>query len=372
MKNILFLVLLLFLALTFGLRAAFAADCFLFEGTYVGAALLNGKESRPLFFVVANKHIAGFFAPEDQTHPGGASINQTELTNNSFILSLTADDKILVKYATSTTLDGKAKLIEVMGSSGIYHGYYTNPNSSRDFLNVGEDGGAVLTVTAGRDYVFAFGKINSEGKFVQVFPEGNNDPQVNITISGNTASFSVLTTGGLSNGLSNSEMQKTEITDCTGSSMSENSSSGGSVSSGGAPPGEPIFVKNFKDALKQLKLASKEFKKVRHPDSGEKTKKIAEVYSKQFQKIERQIESAIKQVAIVCQIELIKHLGDLESKINFSDLYFCKNIESDTKPKECTEEFYSVTEKLSNAFQTLKDISTLDSEGNGTPDICEE
>ena len=242
-KDIIFVVLFFILMLS----PVSADNCFPFEGTYVGVAILNGKESEPLFLVIANNHITGFLAPENQTHPQGDNINQTDLSSGGHELSITTDGKILVKYPNSDILNGKAKLIEVKNGSGTFHGYYRNSDSGRDFLNVGEDGGAVSTVTAGRDYVFAFGKINSNGQFVQVFPENGKGPQVDITISGTTASFKVLTTGGLSNGLFTIQMQRSDVSNCgTSSPMSSSSSSGGTSS------GEPVFVTGFKTSIETI------------------------------------------------------------------------------------------------------------------------
>ena len=381
MKNVLFLTLLTFLALTLGVIAAFAADCFLFEGTYTGAALLNGKESRPLFFVVANKHIAGFFAPEDQTHPGGLSIDQSELTNDIFILSLTADDKILVKYATSNSLDGKAKLIEVMGGSGTYHGYYTNPDSGRDFLNIGEDGGAVLRVTAGRDFVFAFGKINSNGKFVQVFPESDKGPQIDITISGAAASVSISTTGGLSNGRFNSEMQRTEVTNCTGSSMSESSSSGGDVSSGesssgGNPPNESIFVTNYKNTLGELEDVRVELKKLEDDknitDDGHT---FIKKNDKRIERVINNLESIFDLPDRICQAHLIITLKELKRIVRTTQALLCSSL---TDPDCKLPETHSdpsralLVIKFQSVLNKIKEITNTNDNGNKISDICEE
>ena len=80
MKNILLALIFIFALFVFNIEYS-NAICFLFDGTYVGAAITTGsdgkKASRPLFIVVANQHITGFFAPEDQkTHgPTGSSFN---------------------------------------------------------------------------------------------------------------------------------------------------------------------------------------------------------------------------------------------------------------------------------------------------------
>lgn len=82
-------------------RAQISGDvCSIPEGTYVGNALVNAtvhgkpiKVKNPLFLVVANKRIAGFYAPEDQEHPQGASINQTELTSGNLSFFITSTGK---------------------------------------------------------------------------------------------------------------------------------------------------------------------------------------------------------------------------------------------------------------------------------------
>ena len=375
MKNSLLILITLIIFLgTFLLVKA--DDCFLFNGTYVGSATITTtKESRPLFFVIANKHITGFFAPEDQTHPGGASINQTELSGTSYTLSLTADDKILVKYAGgSTTLDGKAKLIEVKNASGAFNGYYTG--NSGDFLNVGNDGGALVRVTAGMDFVFSFGKINNSGKFVQVFPE--NGPQININISGD-ANLNVLTNSGFFA----STMKKDTSSTCginLPSSSSSGSSSSISSSSGGS-----IFSTNFKNALSDSLKAEKtlyDFYTEAGNDSDSSTRadpKYNKPRLKALNKIKdivKRIKSALKAPSIVCNELLKKQIDNLSTAYGNLRTILCGSTpppgyEKYDPCKEGTLNGDNLS-KISNSQSTLESLSAVDDDGNGTADVCEE
>ncbi len=353
-----------------------ADDCFLFEGTYVGTAVLNGNESEPLFLVAANKHIAGFFAPEDQTHPSGTSINQASLSSGGYALSLTADDKILVKYSNADTLSGKAKLIEVKNGSGTFHGYYTTQDSfSSDFLTIGEDGGTVIRVTAGMDFVFSFGKINSFGKFVQVFPDNGNGPQVDITILGTTASVTILT----KNGSFPIQMQRSDVSNCT-----TTTATGESSSSGGTSSGEPIFVTNFMNALSDILQTEKTVYDFYAPagnnldPSTRGDQKFNKSRLKALNKLKgvvKRIQSALKAPSIVCNELLKSQLVNLDNALRQLRNVLCGTTPApDPSFDNCRQGTFTGDNlgKIGSSLSTLESLSEVDADGNGISDICKQ
>lgn len=198
-----FVLMLLFLV------PVYADVCSIPEGTYVGAVKITSTgEVRPLFLVASNNRISGFFAPEDQHSPGGAPVNQTDLVANSenqsgYNLSLSAG-KILFESPSGAT-KGKAKRITVKNGSGSFKGYYTG---NTGFLNIAPDGGAVLRVSAGRFFLFFFGTVDSQGDFLQKFPE--KGPKLSMKVSAGGASL----TANVGGGLNTSTLTKEENGSC--------------------------------------------------------------------------------------------------------------------------------------------------------------
>ena len=244
MKKYLFLLLFVFALFSESINPSYST-CFLFDGTYVGAVSFKGNHF-PLFIVVANQHITGFFAPEDQkTHgPGGSSFNLGDLTaSTTYTLSLTTDNNILIK-STDGTVSGKAKPITIKDGSSSYTGFYNadsiNDFLPGDFLNIGPDGGAILKFAIpGDKVVHAFGKINNSGEFVQVFPGKGKGPHVTISFDGNSVDLEET----LNDDYFTTSLDKFISTSCSSSTSSSSTSSSGSISN------KPALVSNFQGAL---------------------------------------------------------------------------------------------------------------------------
>ena len=342
MKNILFALIFTFALSVFNTERSYA-ECFLFDGTYIGAATDSKKGSFPLFIVVANKHITGFFAPEDQkTHgPGGSSFNLGGLTVSSvYTLSLTTENKILIMSADGT-INGKAKLGVVEGGSGSFSGFY-NSNTAGDFLNIGTDGGTILKVAEpdGNKVVHAFGKINSAGEFVQVFPEKGKGPHVTISFSGNTAEIKV--TSG------NSEF----FVDLT--KFSENSCNGNSSSSSGISSSKPIFVVSFLSALNDLSLLSST--ELSGAESGLKA----------LQDTIRKIKLSLLLSSAECSSILQASIEILSDEIKEIKAAACSDIAS------CPSIKLFTLGKMQEDQSTVTENISLDGNNNSTPDICEQ
>lgn len=180
-----FLLSLLFICLcVLFINPSYADVCSIPEGTYVGKALVQnvhgGANKIPLFIIVANNRITGFYAPEDQNPPQGASINQTEVNSgfNFFITTTSRGDFLNFNVSGLQLPTGKAKKINPKTTLG-FHGYYIYEDtggffiagSPGDFLNVSASGTLVARVTAFMNFNFFFGRVNNEGGFEQIFPE---------------------------------------------------------------------------------------------------------------------------------------------------------------------------------------------------------
>ena len=358
MKKILSVLIFVFALSIFSIEHSYA-ECFLFDGTYIGSATLtnsNGdKANYPLFIVVANKHITGFFGPENQNHTlSGISFNLGGLTvSDVYTLSLTADDKILVK-STDGTINGKAKLGNVEGGSGSFSGYYNSNTVSDfapgDFLNIGSDGSVILKVAISEDkVVHAFGKINASGEFVQVFPEKGNGPHVNLSISGDTADIEVTLKGNSFT----TAMRKFPGASC-GDNNSTSSSSGGTSSSSS---NKPAFVINFLGALNSLsQLSSTSL-------HGAETQVLA------LQELIKVIKYTIIAFSTPkdCSDLLKKSFETLPEDINDIKIAACgSDLMSCTSAQAFTISF------LGDAQLSLKENGSLDENNNEIFDICEQ
>ncbi len=357
MKNILFALIFVFTLSVFNVEHSYA-ECFLFDGTYIGSATLTSsdghKANYPLFIVAANEHINGFFGPENQNHTlSGISFNLGGLTvSDVYTLSLTANDKILVK-SMDGTINGKAKLGSVEGGSGLFSGYYNNNAvtdfAPGDFLNIGSDGSAILKVAISESkVVHAFGKIDASGEFVQVFPAKNNGPSVNLSISGSAADIEVVLNG---------KSFTTALTKFPGASCNNNGSPTTS-SSGGTSSGKPAFVLNFLGALNNLSQLS---------SAGSLQGAETEVLA--LQEVIKLIKYAI--IASTkpenCSGLLKKSFDALPEDINDIKIAACgSDLMSCTSSQAFTVSF------LGDAELSLKDNGSLDENNNGIFDICEQ
>ena len=233
MKNILHSTMPILGLLFFSIIPAYADVCSIPEGTYVGKTIVQfGQETEkwPFFIVAANKRITGFYAPTDQTHPQGASINQAELNTGFtfFITTTSKGDFLNLKSEGLEFPTGKAKKINAMGGSA-FSGYYLVSSSEEesehrgDFINIGKDGGLIARITASRNFNVFFGKVNTDGEFVQIFPgdgpklsfesfgdslvadvtddNGKHSFEFNINSSESCVSGSISSEGGLANEL---------------------------------------------------------------------------------------------------------------------------------------------------------------------------
>ena len=355
MKNILLALIFVFALFVFNIEHSYA-ECFLFDGTYIGSATLTTSDGHtanyPLFIVVANKHINGFFGPENQNHTlSGISFNLGGLTvSDVYTLSLTANDKILVK-SKDGTINGKAKLGNVEGGSGLFSGYYNNNTVSDfapgDFLNIGTDGSVILKVAVSESkVVHAFGKIDPSGEFVQVFPEKGNGPRVNISISGDTADIEVT----LKVNSFTTALRKFSGTSC-------NDGNNPTSSNGGGSSGKPDFVINFLGALNGLsKLSSTSL-------HGAEAEVLA------LQELIRVIKYAVitSTKPEDCSSLLKKSFEALPEDIN------------DIKIAACGSDFASCTSTqlftisfLGDDQLSLTENGSLDENKNGIFDICEQ
>lgn len=351
MKNILFALIFVFALSVFSTEynPLYANDCFVFDGTYIGAAILTspdgGKKSRPLFIIVANKHITGFFAPENQTHPGGSSFNLGDLTVSSvYTLSLTADDKILIKNADGT-LSGKAKLVSVPDGSGSFSGFYNSDIVDEfvagDFLNIGSDGGAIIKIATDVGVVHAFGKMNPSGEFVQVFPEKGRGPRVNISISGNTADIEVFSKGDSFT----TTLRKFSGTSCNGDNPTS--------SSGGTPSDKPAFITNFQSALDSSSMLSS----TSLPGAERELLVLQDTI--------RKIKLALLLQPSDCNNLLATSLESLPDVIK--DLQTACQVST-----TCIAAHVFTFEILQEDQLTIKDNGSLDENSNGISDICEQ
>ena len=347
-KNILFSLILIFTSFVFNIEHS-NAICFLFDGTYVGAAITTGSDgkkiSRPLFIVVANQHIAGFFASEDQkTHgPSGSSFNLGDLTASSaYTLSLTTDNNILIKSANGT-VNGKAKLSTIEGGSALFSGFYnadvTGDFLPGDFLNIGSDGGAILKF-AGSDgkIVHAFGKINDSGKFVQVFPEKGKGPHVTVNFDGNSADLEAT----LDDNSSITTLNKFINASC--------SSTSSSTSSSGAPSNKPALVTSFQEVLNGISSIST-------------TKSFINAKSevKNLQDAVRLVKYVLLNLTVAdCNNQLSKRVEKLSAAINA------------LRNAQCSSSCIGVLLALDEDNLVIQDKSSVDEAGNGILDICEQ
>ena len=350
MKNILLTLIFIFALSAFNIEPSYA-DCFLFDGTYIGAVVTTGpdgkKASKPLFIVVANQHIVGFSAQEDQkTHgPSGSSFNLGDLTvSSTYTLSLTTDNSILIK-SKDDTLNGKAKLSTVEGGSSSFSGFY-NADATSDFvpgnfLNVGSDGGAILKfATREGKVVHAFGKINDSGEFVQVFPEKGKGPHVTINFDGDSADLEATVNG-------NSTI--TSLNKFASASCSNTSSSGSSTS--GAPSNKPELVANFQDILDGISSITTSKSLIGAKDEI------------------KELLSAIRVVKYTllnlptkdCSNQLAKRVQNLSSA-----------IENVRKAATCTSSCLAILLALDEDNLIIQNKSTVDETGNGILDLCEE
>ena len=360
MKNILLALIIIFTLSIFsiGINPSYADDCFLFDGTYIGAATITssngGKDTRPLFIVVANKHITGFFAPENQNQhhnqiPGGSSFNLGGLTVSTvYTLSLTAGDKILLK-STDGTINGKAQLGSVDGGSGSFSGYYNSDVVSDfapgDFLNIGSDGSVILKVAIDKGLVHAFGKINASGEFVQAFPEKGKGPIMHLSISGSTADIETLINGNSST----TTLRKFPGASCGGSNPTS--------SSGGTPSDKPAFVSIFLGALNNLaKLSSTSL-------PGAETEALA------LQDIIRGIKFVFLTSSTPkdCTDSLESLFEMLPENINDVKIALCcANLSSCST----TQSFTLIV--MQEDQSTIKENGSLDENNNAIFDICEQ
>ena len=347
MKNILLALIFIFALSVFNIEQS-NATCFLFDGTYIGAAITTGsdgkKVSRPLFIVVANQHIAGFFAPEDQkTHgPTGSSFNLGDLTASStYTLSLTTDGNILLK-STDGKINGKAKLGSVEGGSPSFSGFYNADVAGDflpgDFLNIGSDGGAILKFK-GSDgkVVHAFGKIDASGKFVQVFPEKGNGPRVTISFDGNSADLEAT----LNDNSSITTVNKFVSTSCSNTSSSSTS---------GAPSNKPALVTSFQDALNGISSIS-----------TTKTFVGAKSEVKNLQNAVRLVKYILLNLPTAdCNNQLAAKVEKLFAAINA-----LRNV-------QCGFSCIITSLALDDDNLIIQAKSTIDESGNGIVDICEQ
>ncbi len=352
-KNILFSLILIFTSFVFNIESS-NAICFLFDGTYIGAAIVTTssekKESRPLFIVVANQHITGFFAPEDQiAHghgPGGSSFNLGDLTASStYTLSLTTDNNILIK-STDGKINGKAKLGSIEDGSPSFSGFYNADVAGDflpgDFLNIGSDGGAILKF-AGSDgkIIHAFGKIDASGKFIQVFPEKGKGPHVSISFDGTTADIEATLNG---------DSFITTLRKFV-STSSCNSTSSSSSSSGAASSSKPALVTTFQSALNSLSSLST-------------TKSLigAKAEVKDLQNAVRLVKYTLLNLPTSdCNNQLAKRVANLSSAVDTAK-----------KAATCGSSCFGVLLALDDDNLIIKDKSTIDENGNGIVDICEQ
>ncbi len=325
--------------------------CFLFDGTYIGAAITTGsngkKVSRPLFIVVANQHITGFFAPEDQkTHgPTGSSFNLGDLTASSaYTLSLTTDNNILIKSADGK-VNGKAKLSTVEGGSPSFSGFYNSDVTGDflpgDFLNIGPDGGAILKFVAfSGKVVHAFGKINNSGEFIQVFPEKGKGPHVTINLDGISANLEAT----LNDDSSITTLNKFANTSCSSTSSSTSSSTGG------APSNKPALVSSFQDALNGISSIS-----------TTKTFIGAESEIKNLQDAVRLVKYTLLNLsASDCNNQLAKKIEKLSAAINA------------LRNTQCGSSCIVALLALDDNNLIIQAKSTVDESDNGIVDICEQ
>ena len=346
-KNILLSLILIFTISGFNTQQS-NAICFLFDGTYVGAVNFKGNHF-PLFIVVANQHIAGFFAPEDQrTHgPTGSSFNLGDLTASStYTLSLTTDNNILIKSADGK-VNGKAQLGSVEGGSPSFSGFYNGDVAGDflpgDFLNIGSDGGTILKFK-GSDgkVVHAFGKIDASGKFVQVFPEKGNGPRVTIRFDGNSADLEAT----LNDNSSITTVNKFVSTSCSNTSSSTSSSS----STSGAPSNKPALVTNFQDTLNNISSIST-------------TKTFVGTQSavKDLQDAIRLVKYVLLNLSVAdCNNQLAKKVEKLSAAINA------------LKSGQCDSSCIIASLALDDYSLVIQSKSTIDESGNGIVDICEQ
>ena len=348
-KNILLSLILIFSSFVFNIENS-NAICFLFDGTYIGTSIITGsdgkKVSKPLFIVVANQHIAGFFAPEDQkTHgPTGSSFNLGDLTaSTAYTLSLTTDNNILIKSADGT-VNGKAKLITVEGGSPSFSCFYNADIAGDflpgDFLNIGSDGGAILKfATSDGKVVHAFGKINNSGEFIQVFPEKGKGPHVTINLDGNSADLEATLNGDSSI----TTLNKFITASCSSTSSSSSSTSG-------APSSKPALVTSFQDVLNSISSIS-----------TTKTFVSAESQVKNLQGAVRLVKYVLLNLsASDCNNKLAKQVEKLSEAINA------------LRSAQCGSSCIVALLALDDDNLIIQSKSTIDESGNGIIDICEQ
>ncbi len=347
-KNILLSLILIFTSFMFNIENS-NAICFLFDGTYVGAAIVTGsdgkKVSKPLFIVVANQHIVGFFAPEDQkTHgPTGSSFNLGDLTASSaYTLSLTTDNNILIKSADGK-INGKAKLSTIEGGSSSFSGFYnadvTGDFLPGDFLNIGSDGGAILKF-AGSDskVVHAFGRINDSGKFVQVFPEKGEGPHVTINFDDNSADLEAT----LNDDSSITTLNKFVTASCSISSSS---------SSSGATSNKPALVTSFQGALNGISSITT---------------------SKSLIGAKEEIKSLQNAIRAVKYTLLNFPASDCNNQLSKRVAKLSNAIDTVRSSATCGSSCIGVLLALDEDNLIIQEKSTVDEAGNGIVDICEQ
>lgn len=327
--------------------------CSITEGTYVGKARTDEKEKRPLFIVVDNGHIAGFYAPEDQTHPQGAAINQTEQVSAFNFFVTTTSKGAFLNFKVPGALEGtfpigKAKLIMAQGGVA-FKGYYSpdEDSFSSDFINVGRDGGIVARVTSGMNFNFFFGKANQAGEFVQIFPEKGNEPKLSLDFFGIELDADVTFDGKTSRVV----FERTSDASCTT----------GDTSAEGALANAAL-IQAFNSNLSDLETTL----------IG-----LFEAVDKKFKKEESTLNSIDVLSLIIknrppkpCKIQITHGLNTLGKFIAQIENSLCSiNNEPKCLPDDIAASFITSSRA---ALDRLREGFNIDDDNNGVPDLCQK
>lgn len=349
------------------LTQATGGVCSIPEGTYVGKALVNAtvhgkpvKAKNPLFLVVANNRITGFYAPEDQTHPQGASINQTELNKGPtfFLTSTSMGDLLNFKYEGIELPIGKAKLIKIKEGSDTFVGYYLpriDNGSTGDFINVGKDGGFVARATSGMNFNFFFGKIDLNARFVQAFPFKGNGPRLDFGFSPGEITLIV-------NSFENSVVfEKEDSSTCFSGDV------GGLISN-------LALIEAFKENLDELKAAVESFDKATNLDEilrGDTATTHVGTVTLYIDSIKNTFgsDSTPKE----CKRHAFESLKRIREQILIFKKAICKKGNK-KEPDQCIEPeiFESNFSKIKDLYKRVISGFRLDDDDNEIPDVCDE
>lgn len=362
-QSLSFLITLVFLSNLLSIKGASSNVCQIPEGTYVGLALGEGNEKQPLFVVVANKRIAGFFAPENQLKPSGTVFNQTSLDDTySFSLRETKKGNFLDLFpagsAGSGNPIGKAKFLESKGEysmSGYYipQGEEGGAGSPDDFVNIAKDGGAVAKVTAFGGTYFFFGSLLT-GSFDQIFPEKERGPTLTVTPESD---------GKTQVNLSSSD--GTEFTFRRYTLISSESCSPSDVPEGTPTPSGEAAKSNtvkFLKAIAEFNRTSKALAK-----AAQETRQSVKDIRRATGRIKRLVKGSGD-----CYKELIDELEELGTIIRDLENKRCSKVTDVVSVIQCIpdsviDEYFP---KLKDSLSTANSFYNTDANKNGVPDPC--